>query len=142
MGHLIMQSFLFGLVLTSLTYVTYVQLRSSRKTFEQRVVAINTSFGTEFACDPFLGRNGCGFLFDDKNKKVCYFMGAEGELLDFAYIRNWQLAREGDLGFLFLTTDTSRPIIKVSVTSMEEVAIWRRRLADLLPFHAPVALAA
>lgn len=137
-----MQGFLFGLVLTSLTYFTYVQLRSSRKSFEQRVAAINASFGTEFACNPFLGRDGCGFLFDDKNRKICYFLGAEGELLDFAYIRNWQLAREGDLGFLFLTTDKNRPVIKLRVTSVEEVAIWRRRLADLLPFHAPLPLAA
>jgi hypothetical protein len=125
-----------------LSYFTYAQLKSSRKTFEQRVAAINANYGTEFACDPFLGCDDWGFLFDDKSRKVCYFMGAEGELLDFAYIRSWQLAREGDLGFLFLTTDKNRPVIKVRVASVEEVTIWRRRLADLFPSPAPVALAA
>lgn len=137
-----MHVFLFGVVITSLSWFTYLQFKPLRKTFEQRVASINANFGTAFACDPFLGRSGHGFLFDDKNRRVCYFMDAEGELLDFDYFRSWGLAPTGDHAFIFLTTDRNRPVIKISVASLAEMAIWRKRLADLLPAIVPATLAA
>jgi hypothetical protein len=138
-----MHVLLFGFVITSLSWFTYQQFKPSRMTLQQRIASINTNFGTEFISgDPFLGRNGRGFLFDDKNRKVCYFMDTEGELLDFDYFRSWGIAPTGDFGFIFLTTDRNRPVIKISVTSLAEMAIWRRRLADSLPPIVPSALAA
>lgn len=137
-----MHVFLFGFVVASLSWVAYLQVKPLRMTVQQRVAGINANFGTEFACDPFLGRNGHGFLFDDKNRKVCYFMDAEGELLDFDYFRSWGLAPTGDHAFIFLTTDRNRPVIKISVASLAEMAIWRKRLADLLPAIVPATLAA
>jgi hypothetical protein len=137
-----MQVFFFGFVITTLSYVAYLQFKPSRTTFEQRVATINANFGTEFVCSPFLGRSDHGFLFDDKNRKVCYFMGPEGELLDFDYFRSWAIGPTGDHAFLFLTTDRNRPVIKIPVGSLAEMTIWRRRLADLRPATVLATLAA
>jgi hypothetical protein len=137
-----MQTYLFGFVIASLSWLTYLQFKPARNSVEQRVAIINKSFGTEFACDPFLGRNGLGFLFDDKSRKVCYFMGAEGELLDFDYIRSWGIAPTTEHAFIFLTTDTNRPVIRIRVGSLAEMTIWRRRLSDLLPATVPDTRAA
>jgi hypothetical protein len=137
-----MQYFLFSLVVTSLSWLTYQQLKPARKTMQQRVSEINANFGTEFVCGPFLGRNGNGFLFDDKNGKVCHFMGADGELLDFDYFKSWGIAPTADHAFIFMTTDRNRPLIKISVNSLAEMAIWRKRLADSLPTIVPQAMAA
>jgi hypothetical protein len=137
-----MQLFFFGFVIATVSYFTYLQFKPSRMAFEERVAIVNANFGTEFVLDPFLGRNDHGFLFDDNNRKVCYFMGAAGELLDFDYFRSWTIAPTADHAFLFLTTDRNRPLIKISVGSLAEMTIWRRRLADLLPATVPATLAA
>jgi hypothetical protein len=137
-----MQVFFFGSVILSLSYFAYAQLKPVRTTFGQRVATVNANFGTNFVCDPFLGRNDRGFLFDDKNRKVCYFIGAEGELLDFDYFRSWGIAPTADHAFLFLTTDRNRPLIRIPVGSLAEMAIWRRRLANLLPVNVPATAAA
>jgi hypothetical protein len=137
-----MQLYLFGFVITSLSWFTYLQFKSARKSVEQRLTIINENFGTRFACDPFLGRNGHGFLFDDINRKVCYFMDTEGELLDFDYFRSWAIAPTTEHAFIFLTTDRNRPVIRIPVGSLAEMTIWRRRLADLLPAIVPATLAA
>ena len=83
-----------------------------------------------------------GFLFDEGSGKVCYLTGEEGELLDFDYFRSWGLTGSGDHAFIFLTTDKNRPVIKINVGSLAEMAIWRKRLADTLPPIVPAALAA
>jgi hypothetical protein len=137
-----MHVLLFGFVITSLSWFAYVQFKPSRLSLQQRVSGINVNFGTDFSCDPFLGHNGHGFLFDDTNRKVCYLMDAEGELLDFDYFKSWRIAPGGDYAFVFLTTDRNRPVIKITVGSLVEMAIWRKRLADSLPPIVPTALAA
>ncbi|MDB5771073.1 MAG: hypothetical protein JWM42_1447 [Burkholderia sp.] len=137
-----MQVVLAGFFLSTLSWIAYLQFRSSTSTLEQRVATINANFGTGFACEPFLGRDGHGFLFDEGSGKVCYLTGEEGELLDFDYFRSWGLAGSGDHAFIFLTTDKNRPVIKITVGSLAEMAIWRKRLADTLPPIVPAALAA
>ncbi|MEN3296731.1 MAG: hypothetical protein V7642_5984 [Burkholderiales bacterium] len=137
-----MQIYLFGFVVTSLSWLTYLQFKPVRNSLEQRVAIINKNFGTQFACDPFLGRDVHGFLFDDQSRKVCYFMDSEGELLDFDYFRSWAIAPTTEHAFIFLTTDRNRPVIRIPVGSLAEMTIWRRRLADLLPTIVPATLAA
>jgi hypothetical protein len=133
---------LLGFVLTSLSCFTYLQFKSGRPTFEKRVAQINAHYATEFTCDHFLGRDERGFLFDQKNQKVCYFLGAEVELLDFDYFRSWELTDSSDFCFLFLSNDCNRPIITLSVESDDAAAEWTERLAVLLPHKYPEALAA
>lgn len=134
--------YLFVFVVISFSCAVYFGWKSLHKSFEQRIAEINVRFGTQFNSDPLLGWDGWGFLFDEQQQKICFCMGSEKQLLDFDYISSWEAMHADKPGFIFMTEDTSRPMIMLNVASHADMAAWRRKLVELLPARIPVALAA
>jgi len=81
--------------------------------------------------------------FDPKSEKLCMVQGTkdQGEVLDFSYIRRWQLkwtesnGKNGfqlmDVHFDLSTTDLKRPLIRVPVTNKAYGDTWNSRLGIL-----------
>ncbi|EHK66154.1 hypothetical protein [Achromobacter arsenitoxydans] len=82
--------------------------------------------------------------FDPESQKLCVVTGAKdpGEVLDFAYIRRWQLkwtevSGNGGLSFKnvhfdFSTSDLKRPLIRIPVSGKGYGDTWNSRLGILL----------
>ncbi|QVQ27412.1 hypothetical protein [Achromobacter deleyi] len=82
--------------------------------------------------------------FDPKTQKICMVSGAKdpGEVLDFSYIRQWQLKwteTSGSGGFAlknvhfdFSTRDLKRPLIRIPVVGKGYGDTWNSRLGILL----------
>ena len=82
--------------------------------------------------------------FDPQSQKLCMVDGAKdpGEVLDFSYIRKWQLkwtekSGNGNLSFLnvhfdFSTNDLKRPLIRIPVAGKAYGDTWNSRLGILL----------
>ncbi|MEN4918177.1 hypothetical protein ABE485_05860 [Achromobacter spanius] len=82
--------------------------------------------------------------FDPQAQKICMVLGAKdpGEVLDFAYIRRWQLkwtevSSNGGLSFKnvhfdFSTNDLKRPLVRVPVAGKGYGDTWDSRLGILL----------
>lgn len=82
--------------------------------------------------------------FDPQSQKLCMVDGAKdpGEVLDFSYIRKWQLkwtekSGSGNLSFLnvhfdFSTNDLKRPLIRIPVAGKGYGDTWNSRLGILL----------
>ena len=82
--------------------------------------------------------------FDPKSQKLCVVDGAKdpGEVLDFSFIRRWQLkwtekSGNGNLSFTnvhfdFSTNDLKRPLIRIPVAGKDFGDMWNSRLGILL----------
>ncbi len=82
--------------------------------------------------------------FDPKTQKICMVLGAKdpGEVLDFSYIRRWQLKwteTSGSNGFAiknvhfdFSTNDLKSPLIRFPVSGKRYGDMWNSRLGILL----------
>ena len=82
--------------------------------------------------------------FDPESQKLCVVTGTKdpGEVLDFAYIRRWQLkwtevSGNGGLSFKnvhfdFSTSDLKRPLIRIPVSGKGYGDTWNSRLGILL----------
>lgn len=81
--------------------------------------------------------------FDPESKKICLVLGPkdQGEVLDFSFIRQWQLkwtesnGSNGyslkDVHFDFSTNDLRRPLIRVPVVGKGYGDTWNSRLGIL-----------
>ncbi|HEY9320385.1 MULTISPECIES: hypothetical protein [Achromobacter] len=82
--------------------------------------------------------------FDPETRKLCMVSGAKdpGEVLDFSYIRQWQLkwtevSGNGGLAFrnvhfAFSTNDLKRPLIHIPVIGKAYGDTWNSRLGILM----------
>ncbi|WP_447922048.1 hypothetical protein [Achromobacter aegrifaciens] len=82
--------------------------------------------------------------FDPQTRKICMVSGAKdpGEVLDFSYIRQWQLKWTEVSGngshsfknvhFDFSTSDLKNPLVRVPVTGKRYGDVWNSRLGILL----------
>ena len=81
--------------------------------------------------------------FDPESRKICMVLGPkdQGEVLDFSFIRQWQLKwteTNGSNGFSlknvhfdFSTNDLKRPLIRVALAGKGYGDMWNSRLGIL-----------
>lgn len=81
--------------------------------------------------------------FDPESRKICMVLGPkdQGEVLDFSFIRQWQLKwteSNGSNGFSlknvhfdFSTNDLKRPLIRVALAGKGYGDMWNSRLGIL-----------
>lgn len=114
--------------------------------FREHNQRLGTSFPeTDVDSELILSDAGKKFVmaFDPKTRKICMVSGRKdpGEVLDFSFIRQWQLKwteRSGNGGFSyqnvhfdFSTGDIKRPLIRVPVVGKAYGDTWNSRLGIL-----------
>jgi hypothetical protein len=79
--------------------------------------------------------------FDEKNKKICIVQGKNCRVVDFSYIRTWQLcwseaASVGlsykEVHFKIGTSDIDNPALRIYMASKSYAEEWESRLNILL----------
>lgn len=109
--------------------------------FNQRIDEINKTSGLSFSKELLLGNVSHGFIFDTVNKKICFLQGRASEVLDYGYIRSWQLSwderpgnplvKHTNICFTFGTNDLARPIIKIKELGKARAEEWSAKLQIL-----------
>lgn len=129
----------------------YSKGQSNKRAFFGKMRYLNQHYGTSFPEDEggidFILSNGStkgSLVFDPSSKKFCFVTGSrqDAEVLDFSYIRQWQLhwterSRDGRLShvnvyFDFSTNDVKRPLIRIGVRNKTHGDQWNSRLSILL----------
>ncbi len=124
--------------------------QSNKQIFFEKMRQLNRSHGTSFpendgGMDFILsdGSSNGSLVFDPTTKKCCLAFGPKQspEMLDFSYIRQWQLhwtevTRNGNLTyqnvhFVFSTNDIKRPLIRIGVRNKNHGDNWNARLPIL-----------
>jgi hypothetical protein len=109
---------------------------------KERLEEFNRRTGLSFSWNMFLGWGGTGLLFDNESKKICLVSGGHpGEVVDYSYIKSWQLnwdehlnkplARYSNVYFVFQTSDLARPLIKVKIFNKAMGDEWHAKLGIL-----------
>lgn len=139
------------LAVTGLFIWAHFKGQSNKRAFFEKMRSLNQRHGTSFPVDESGidlilsdGSTKGSLAFDPATKKFCLITGSrqDAEVLDFSYIRQWQLcwterSQDGRLShvnvhFDFSTYDIKRPLIRIGVRSKTHGEHWNARLSILL----------
>jgi len=146
---------MIGIVIVSAVIAALIwnhrQGKLNKRLFFAELRRLNHDYGTRFPTDEggmdLILSNGSfseTIVFDPSTKRLCLIAGTRrhAELLDFSYIRRWQLkwtekSQNGGLSyqnvhFDFSTNDIRRPLLRISARDKTHGDIWNSRLAVLL----------
>lgn len=147
-----MELLIIAILVGGAIYWVITSLQKGRDLFWQLMMDTNAKHGTAFPTSPdgmhlVLSKGGAAraMVFDEKNRKLFLVTDAakcKGEVLDFDYLRTWQLKwivkdfkgspLHENVHFAFGTSDIKRPLIEIPLRGIAHGNEWDKRLDVLL----------